>query len=53
MGVSVTMTCGSQKVAPLAVPPAAVVRTPRPSRPWVHLSMHDKVISIGNAHRMQ
>ena len=40
------------EVAPLAVPLARAVRTPRPSLLWVHLYMHDKVINIGNAHMM-
>ena len=40
------------EVAPPAAPLARVVRTPRPSRPWVHLSMHDKAINKENAHMM-
>ena len=40
-------------MAPLVVPPARAVHTPKPSLPWVHLCMHDKVINIRNAHKMQ
>jgi len=40
------------EVAPSAAPPAWVMRILGPSRPWVHLCMHDKAINIGNAHMM-
>ena len=31
---------------------APAARTPKPSRPWVHLCMHDKEINIENARMM-
>jgi len=40
------------EVAPLAVLLTPAARTPIPSRPWVHLCMHDKEMNIENAHMM-
>jgi len=40
------------EVAPLVDLPTPAARTPKPSRPWVHLCMHDKGINIENAHMM-